>query len=120
MTTCAYDADTSTRFSRMTPGVGSNNVNAGNPAAGSNSIKICSEPYAVDEIASGESAPSATGFDTFSDARLSVISGFPRKTRLAMSPMDAGICLLAEPPAEDVTTTFLSIPQQKLSADERL
>ena len=75
----------------MTPVMGSSNANAANPACGSSSIKICSEPYAVDEIASGESAPSATGFDSFSDFRFSVISGFPRKTRLAMSPIVAGI-----------------------------
>ncbi|CNH09401.1 Uncharacterised protein [Mycobacterium tuberculosis] len=71
--------------------MGISNVNAASPAAGSNSIRICSVPYAVDEIASGESAPRATAFDSFSDLRLSVISGLPKKTRLAMSPTDAGI-----------------------------
>ena len=45
----------------------------------------------MEEIASGESAPSATGFDSFSDVSSSVMSGFPRKTRLAMSPTDSGI-----------------------------
>jgi hypothetical protein len=29
---------------------------------------ICSGPYAVDEIASGDSAPSATGFDNLSES----------------------------------------------------
>ena len=75
----------------MTPVIGSNNANAASPACGSSSTRICSGPYAVDEIASGESAPSATEFDNFSELSSSVISGFPRKTRLAMSPIVAGI-----------------------------
>jgi hypothetical protein len=85
--------------------MGSSSTNAAKPACGSSSIRICSGPYAVEEIASGESAPSATGFDSFSLDSSSVISGLPRKIRLAMSPIDAGMCSLpAELPAELVTS----------------
>ncbi len=49
---------------------------------------ICSLPYAVEEIASQESTPSATGFDNFSCSSCDVINGFPRKPRLHMSEKD--------------------------------
>jgi hypothetical protein len=105
MTTCRYDAATSTRISRMTPVMGSRSRNAASPAWGNSSIRICSGPYATEETASGESAPSATGFDNFSDAMSSVISGFPRNTRLAMSPSESGMRSL---PVELVTSTVLT------------
>src|SRR5947209_10594816 len=60
-------------------------------------------------MASGERAPSAMGFDSFSELSSWLISGFPRKIRLAMSPTDVGICILpAEPLGEVVTTAFLT------------
>src|SRR5271166_1637740 len=81
MTTPRYDADTSNKMNKMTPMIGSNNANAAIPARGSSSIMTCSGPYAVEEIASGESAPSATGFDNLSDSSCSLVSGLPRTMR---------------------------------------
>lgn len=91
----------------MTPVIGSNNTNAASPACGRSSSRICSGPYAVDEIASGERAPSATGFDSFSDFSSSVIRGLPKNTRLAMSPTDAGMRGFS---AELVTDAFCRPP----------
>jgi hypothetical protein len=92
-TTPRYDAETNNRMNRMTPMIGSNSTNEAIPARGSNSIMICSGPYAVDEIASGESAPSATGFDSRSDSSCSLVSGLPRKIRFIPSTKDGGISL---------------------------
>ena len=39
--------------------IGINNAKAARPNAGSNAIKICSEPYADDEIQSDERIPNA-------------------------------------------------------------
>src|ERR1700730_9814309 len=75
----------------MTPVIGSNKANAANPAAGSSSIMICSDPYAVEEIASGESTPSAIGLDRRSCWSWSLIIGRPRKTRLHRSANDGAI-----------------------------
>src|ERR1700744_4619754 len=87
----------------MTPMMGSNNTNAASPACGSNSVRTCSGPYAVDEIASGESAPSATGFESLSEDNSSVINGFPRKMRLHKSEKDSGTDSAS---SDGVTTTF--------------
>ena len=84
--------------------MGSTSANAASPAYGSNSIRICSGPYAVDEIASGESAPSATGFDSRSDFNCSVISGLPRSSRFSEYPTDSGV---VDRPVPDVETTHL-------------
>src|ERR1700761_2856762 len=110
MTTCRYDAVTSTRINRMTPVIGSSRVKASSPAWGSSSIRICSGPYATDETASGESAPSATPFDSFSELMSSVISGLPRNTRRATSPTESGMRSLPADsfPVELVTTTILT------------
>src|ERR1700722_19222396 len=91
MTTWRYDAATNTRISKMTPVMGSNNANAAIPAAGSSSIMTCSEPYGVEEIASGESPPSATGLDKRSCWSWSVIIGLPRKALLHRSENDGDI-----------------------------
>jgi hypothetical protein len=82
--------------------IGSNRTNAARPACGSNSVRICSGPYAVDEIASGESAPNATELDNLSEDNSSVINGFPRKTRLHRSEKENGMSCSADA----VTTTF--------------
>jgi hypothetical protein len=71
--------------------IGSNSANAARPAAGSNSIMICSDPYAVEEIASGESTPSAIGLDKRSCWSWSLIIGRPRKIRLHRSAKDSDI-----------------------------
>src|SRR6201996_8584016 len=91
MTTPRYDDDTNNKMNKMTPMIGSNNTNAAIPARGSNSTMTCSGPYAVEEIASGESAPSATGFDSRSDSSCSLVRGLPRKTRFQPSLKDGGI-----------------------------
>src|ERR1700742_879776 len=93
MTTCRYEAVTSAKISRMTPASGRISVNAASPAAGRSSIKICSGPYAVDETASGEKAPSAMGFERLSCSRSSLISGFPKKNRFhASMKVDGALC----------------------------
>ena len=46
----------------MTAVIGINNPNAAKPKAGSNAIKICSDPYADDEIQSLERIPNAKRF----------------------------------------------------------
>ena len=91
MTTPRYDAVTNIKITKMTPMIGSNNTNAAIPAAGSSSIMICSGPYAVEEIASGEIAPSATGVDNLSDSSCSLVSGAPRKRRLSRSEREGEI-----------------------------
>src|ERR1700760_3135103 len=88
-------------MTRITPMIGSSNVNAAMPARGSNSIITCSGPNAVDEMASGEIAPSATGFDSLSDSSCSLVSGLPRKIRFHPSLNDGGMPLL---PSDAVTT----------------
>src|SRR5580700_9917096 len=75
----------------MTPVIGSNKANAANPAAGRSSIMICSDPYAVEEIASGESTPSAIGLDRRSCWSWSLIIGRPRNSRLHRSENDGDI-----------------------------
>jgi hypothetical protein len=47
------------RMASTTAVMGINNANAANPNAGSNAIKICSEPYADEEIQSDERIPNA-------------------------------------------------------------
>jgi hypothetical protein len=74
------------------------------PAYRSNSIRISSVPYALDEIASGESTPSATGFDSRSDFNCSMISGLPKSSRFSEYPTDSGV---VDRPAPDVETTHL-------------
>jgi len=64
--------------------MGSTNVKAASPAYGNSSIRISSVPYALDEIASGERTPSATGFESRSDFNCSVISGLPRTSRFSV------------------------------------
>src|ERR1700739_4465647 len=88
MTTPRYDDDTNNKMNKMTPMIGSNNTNAAIPARGSNSTMTCSGPYAAEEIASGESAPSATGFESRSDSSCSLVSGLPRTTRFHPSTND--------------------------------
>jgi hypothetical protein len=44
---------------KTTAVIGINNANAAKPNAGSSAIKICSEPYADEEIQSEERIPSA-------------------------------------------------------------
>src|SRR5271166_1558820 len=104
MTTPRYDADTSNKMNKMTPMIGSNNANAAIPARGSSSIMTCSGPYAVEEIASGESAPSATGFDNLSDSSCSLVSGLPRTMRFHPSTKVGEMLELRS----DVVTTFTS------------
>src|SRR5271163_1939556 len=55
-------------------------------------------------MASGESTPSATGFDNFSCSSCDVINGFPRKPRLHTSEKDDR-CLCAS--AKDVVTRHI-------------
>ncbi len=71
--------------------IGSSSVNAAMPARGSNSVMTCSGPNAVEEIASGAIAPSATGFDSRSESSCSLVRGLPRKTRFQPSVKDGGI-----------------------------
>src|SRR6202012_2930306 len=47
-----------------------------------------SGPNAAEEIAPGEIAPSATGFDNLSDSSCSLVSGLPRKMRFQLSAKD--------------------------------
>ncbi|MEN9305273.1 MAG: hypothetical protein RLY76_541 [Actinomycetota bacterium] len=47
------------RIANTTKVIGINNVKAANPKAGSNATKICSEPYAEDEMQSEERMPRA-------------------------------------------------------------
>src|ERR1700733_8182095 len=104
----------------MTPMIGSSNVKAATPAYGSSSTMICSGPYAVDEIASGERAPSATGFDNLSDSSYSLVSGVPRNIRLQASENDDGIPSAAALPANIVTPHFLGLLDDSASrADYR-
>src|SRR3984893_19541587 len=91
MTTPRYDADTNNKMNKTTPMIGSNNANAAIPARGSSSIMTCSGPYAGEEIASGESAPSATGFDNLSDSSCSLVSGLPRTMRFQPSTKVGGM-----------------------------
>lgn len=84
--------------------MGSTSVKAASPAYGNNSIRISSVPYALDDIASGERTPSATGFDSRSDFNCSVISGLPRTSRFSEYPTDSGV---VDRPAPDVDTTPL-------------
>ena len=74
--------------------IGSSKVNAAMPARGSNSIMTCSGPNAVEEIASGEIAPIATGFDNRSDSSCSLVRGLPRKMRFQPSLKDGGMLAL--------------------------
>src|SRR6476660_4413833 len=104
MTTCRYDPATSARITRITPVMGSTNVKGASPAYGSNSIRISAVPYALDEIASVERTPSATGFDSRSDLSCSVISGLPRTSRFSEYPTDSGV---VDRPTPDVETTHL-------------
>src|ERR1700749_4630421 len=89
--------------------IGSSSAKAATPAYGSNSTMICSGPYAVEEIASGESAPNATGLDNLSDSSCSLVSGLPRNIRLQMSANDDGIRCPSSLPANIVTRHFLGL-----------
>src|ERR1700742_1663295 len=92
--------------------IGSSRMNAASPACGSSSVRICSGQYAVDEIASGESAPSATGVDKRSLDNSWVISGLPRKTRLHTSEKDGGMSCSS---TSAVTTTSSKIQRRSCS-----
>ena len=48
-----------TKIARTTAVIGISKANAAKPNAGSNAIKICSEPYAEDEIQSEDKIPNA-------------------------------------------------------------
>ena len=47
------------RIAKTTKVIGINKVNAANPKAGSSATRICSEPYAEDEMQSEERMPRA-------------------------------------------------------------
>jgi hypothetical protein len=47
------------RMVKTTKVIGINKVNAANPNAGSSAIRICSDPYADDEMQSEERMPRA-------------------------------------------------------------
>ena len=50
------------KIAKTTKVSGISKVNAANPKAGNSAIKICSEPYAEDEMQSDERMPSANLF----------------------------------------------------------
>src|SRR5271156_1349568 len=84
------------------------------PAAGSSSTMICSGPYAVEEIASGERAPSATGFDKRSDSSCSLVSGLPRKKRFHPSTKDGGMLALRSD-----TVTTVTFPRESMTCEDK-
>ncbi len=66
----------------ITPVSGISSEKAATPITGTRIRSISSEPYAVEEMQSEASTPSAIGLDSFSSRSCSVISGGPSRRRL--------------------------------------
>jgi hypothetical protein len=64
----------------MTNMIGTSSENAAKPMYGVSWVRICSAPYAEDEMQSGDRTPRATGLEIRSPASCSETNGRPRKT----------------------------------------
>ena len=70
--------------------IGTRSENAARPINGVSCVKICSAPYAEDEMQSGASTPSATGLLIRSPANCSETNGFPKNARFKRYPRVSG------------------------------
>ena len=74
----------------MTSVNGRISVNAARPAIGSSAIRISSVPYADEEMPSGDSTPSPSGFDSRCSPSCSLTSGGPSRRVFAVYQKGSG------------------------------
>ena len=82
MTTSRYERVIRISTTSTTAVIGSRMLKPDSPNVTSSAMRICSVPYADDEMQSLDSTPSATFLDSFSSVSFAVTSGGPSSTRL--------------------------------------